>query len=190
MTDDESAGLGLSPKTPRMPQEEPEETSVEIDPAQLQVGLEQLRSQQNLPGGVLAGLVAAAIGAGVWASVTVVMNVQISLMAVGVGFLVGFAVRSFGKGVDPVFGVVGATLALLGCAAGNLLAVSATFAQQRGMALMEVLSLLDLAMAWALMAVTFSPIDLLFYGFAVYEGYKLSFRQVSLGELGVQPTGQ
>ena len=191
MTDDEAAGLGLGPETPRWPQEEvkPEQIPVEIDPAQVQVALEQLRSHQNLLGGVLAGLVAAGIGAGVWAGVTVITNFQIGLMAVGVGFLVGFAVRSVGKGVDPVFGVVGATLALLGCAVGNLLTVSAIFARQEGMALMEMLSLLDLAIAWKLMAVTFSPIDLLFYGIAVYEGYKLSFRQVSLEELGFQPTG-
>jgi len=30
---------------------------------------------------------------------------------------------------------------------------------------------------------TFDPMDILFYGIAVYEGYKLSFRQVSPEEL-------
>ncbi len=48
MADDDFAGLGLGPKTPRMPQEgdEAEEISVDIDPAQLQVVLEELRSHQ------------------------------------------------------------------------------------------------------------------------------------------------
>ena len=192
MANEDFAGLELGPKTPRMPQEEDEaeEVPVDIDPARLQVVLEEVRSHQNLLGGLLAGFVAAGIGAAVWAGITVATGFQISYMAVGVGFLVGLAVRSFGSGVDPVFGVVGAILALLGCGAGNLLAVSAILAQQEGMALMEVLSLLDREAAWELMAVNFSPMDLLFYGIAVYFGYKLSFRQVSLEELGVQPTGQ
>jgi hypothetical protein len=34
-----------------------------------------------------------------------------------------------------------------------------------------------------LMKATFSPIDLLFYGIAVYEGYRFSFRQVTPEEL-------
>jgi hypothetical protein len=29
------------------------------------------------------------------------------------------------------------------------------------------------------MAATFSPMDLLFYGIAIYEGYKFSFRQLT-----------
>ncbi len=29
------------------------------------------------------------------------------------------------------------------------------------------------------MVATFSPIDLLFYGIAVYEGYRLSFRELT-----------
>ena len=33
------------------------------------------------------------------------------------------------------------------------------------------------------MTITFSPIDLLFYGLAIYEGYKLSFRQITRDEL-------
>ena len=39
------------------------------------------------------------------------------------------------------------------------------------------------------MVVTFSPIDLLFYGIAVYEGYKLSFRQIGLDDLGIETIG-
>ena len=34
------------------------------------------------------------------------------------------------------------------------------------------------------MVATFSPMDLLFYGIAVYEGYKFSFRQVGPEDLG------
>jgi hypothetical protein len=37
--------------------------------------------------------------------------------------------------------------------------------------------------AMELLVATFSPMDLLFYGIAVYEGYHLSFRQVTDQEL-------
>ena len=33
------------------------------------------------------------------------------------------------------------------------------------------------------MVASFSPFDLLFYGIAVYEGYKLSFRQLTERDL-------
>src|SRR2546427_8061086 len=78
---------------------------------------------ENLPMGFMAGLVAAAVGAGLWALVTIITGLQIGWMAVGVGFLVGWAVRVAGKGTHMAFGILGAALALGGCALRNLLAV-------------------------------------------------------------------
>jgi hypothetical protein len=34
-----------------------------------------------------------------------------------------------------------------------------------------------------LMSISFSPMDLLFYGIAVYEGYKFSFRRMTGEEM-------
>ncbi len=101
----------------------------------------------------------------------------------GVGFLVGFAVRSFGQGIDTVFGIVGAVLSLLGCLTGNLLNVCIVVSRQENIALFELLSRLNPESVMELMQATFSPIDLLFYGIAVYEGYKFSFRPISAEEL-------
>jgi hypothetical protein len=39
------------------------------------------------------------------------------------------------------------------------------------------------------MATTFSPMDLLFYGIAVYEGFKLSFRKITHEEIRAAITG-
>ena len=179
-------GLGLGQKIPRMSQEEgggAEEVS--IDPTLLQYTLENLSSEQNLFLGVLAGAVAAVVGAALWAVVTITTGYQIGYMAVVVGFFVGFAMRQFGKGTDQVFGVVGAVLALLGCGLGNLFSACAVLSQQEGVPFFEVLSLLDLEIISELMAATFSPVDLLFYGIAIYEGYKLSFRQLTAQDLGL-----
>ena len=162
------------------------QAATQVDPAQVNFALDQLRSQQNLIAGSLAGLAASLVGAGLWAVVTVVTGYQIGWMAVGVGFAVGLAMRIAGKGIDNVFGIVGAALAFFGCAVGNLFTVCAMVAKQESMALMDVLSQLDLSLIRELMVATFSPMDLLFYGIAIYEGYKLSFRQLSQQDLGGQ----
>ena len=161
----------------------------QVDPARLRGAVERLRSEQNFPLGILAGFTGAVVGAIVWATVTVMTGYQIGWMAVGVGFLVGFLVRAAGKGLDPIFGVTGAVLALFGCALGNLLAVCGMISLQESISIFQILSRLNFSAVKELMAATFSPIDLLFYGIAVYEGYKLSFRQVSEEELPEPATG-
>ncbi|MBI1951227.1 MAG: hypothetical protein HYS34_07690 [Acidobacteria bacterium] len=128
----------------------------------------------SLPAALVAGSVAAAAGAMVWAAVTVFTGMQIGWMAVGVGFLVGFAVRRFGKGADPTFQILGAVLSLVGCLAGNLLAVCAFASRQQDVPLMSVLAGLTPGLAVQLIVKTFSGMDLLFYGIAVYEGYSFS----------------
>ena len=170
----------MSQDTTTQPTPEP---APRIDPVQLQFAIEQLRSHQNLLGAILAGAAGAAAGAGLWAGVTLATGYQIGWMAVGIGFLVGFAVRGVGKGIDRVFGFLGAGLALLGCAAGNLLAVCAMIAGQEGIPFLDLLSRLDLTVTQELMVASFSPMDVLFYGIAVYEGYKLSFRQLTQEEI-------
>ncbi len=161
----------------------------QFDGAQLQYALEKLRSEQNIMMGLVAGAIAALVGAGAWAAITVITEYQIGWMAVGVGFLVGIAMRTFGKGIDKVFGILGATLALCGCGLGNLLAVCGMIASAQGMGFLDVLSELDLNAVSALMKATFSPMDLLFYGIAVYEGYHLSLRQLTQQEVAASVTG-
>jgi hypothetical protein len=129
---------------------------------------------ENLPLGFMAGLVAAVIGAGLWALVTIVTGFQIGWMAVGVGFLVGWAVRMAGKGTHRAFGIMGALLALSGCAFGNLLTILVLAAQQFGVSLLAVVTRVTPDVVVNLMQLTFRPMDLLFYGIAIYEGYRFS----------------
>ena len=106
---------------------------------------------------------------------------QIGFMAIGVGFLVGWAVRRFGHGQEAVYGVIGGALALLGCALGNLLSASAFLASAQGRSFGEVLMKVAAAPALAerLMEISFNAMDLLFYAIAVYEGFKLARRPIS-----------
>jgi hypothetical protein len=159
------------------------EEAMDIDPQMAELAFEKFRSEQNLLGGVVAGAVAALVGAAIWAAVTVVTEFQIGWMAVGVGFLVGFAVRIAGKGIDRSFAVAGALLALLGCVLGNLFAICQVIATNEQMGFFDVLVRLDATVAFELMKATFHPMDVLFYGIAVYEGFKLSPRQITEEEL-------
>lgn len=137
--------------------------------------LQEARDNQNLMLGVIGGMGAAIIGAVVWALITVWTGYQIGWMAVAVGFLVGYAVRVAGKGVDPVFGVAGAVIALAGCIAGNLLTVVLLVSQQESIPVMTLLPRITPAVAANILRETFQPLDVLFYGLAVYEGYRFSF---------------
>ena len=141
-----------------------------MDP-QSQVIVEQ---RGNLVLGVLGGLVAAAVGACIWAVITLTTGYQIGFMAIGVGFLVGIAVRQLGRGSSPVFGVAGAALALAGCLVGNLLTIVGYVVREQGIPFSQALHVLEPGTAINALVETGSPIDLLFYGIAIYEGFKLS----------------
>ncbi|MEZ6135270.1 MAG: hypothetical protein R3C53_10205 [Pirellulaceae bacterium] len=156
-----------------------------IDRANAQALFAKLLQQQNFPLAIVAGLIAAIAGGFAWAAITVATGFQIGWLAVGIGFLVGVAVRSAGKGLTKKFGIAGGLLALFGCALGNLLAMCAILAEQMGAPFVSTsLTILsDPVAAVELMKAGFSPIDVLFYGIAVYEGYKFSFREVSDADL-------
>ena len=150
-----------------------------ISEPELQMAMEQLRSEQNLVMAVLAGLVAAVFGAGAWAAATVVSGYQVGWMAIVIGLAVGFTVRIVGKGMDQVYGIAGAVLSLIGCALGNLLTVAYYIADDAGIPYVELLAQLELDAAIEIMTATFEPMDILFYAIAVYFGYRYAFRQLT-----------
>lgn len=143
----------------------------------------ELKSKENFVLAITAGIVSAMVGAGIWAAVTVATGYQIGWMAVGVGFLVGFSVRIFGKGISEQFGYAGAICALLGCIVGNFLTIVAFISMQESMGYVEVLNALDYSKVPELMISTFNIMDILFYGIAIYEGYKFSFKGLTAEEV-------
>jgi hypothetical protein len=161
----------------------PPEPEFVVDEKGLQQHIERLKSEQRLGFGLLAGAAAAVLCAFVWGGITAATRVQIGWMAVGVGFAVGFAVRTFGKGIDRYFGLVGAGMALVGCLLGNLLAAVMMFSISEGAPFFTVLSNLTPEVAFEILKATFHPMDVLFYGIALYGGYQVSFRKVTQEEL-------
>lgn len=155
----------------------------QIDQMKYDMLMRRLQSEQNMSMAIFAGSGAALAGAVVWAVVTSLTGYQIGFMAIGIGFIVGYAVRSLGHGVDKQFGIVGAAMSLAGCLTGNLLVACIFVAEAEKVELTYVLSILDFSLAVELLTVAFSPMDLLFYGFAIYYGYKLSIRQMTEQDL-------
>lgn len=163
----------------------------QIDQNKLNEYLEDLRIEQNFPMAILAGAVAALVGAALWGLITSLTGYQIGYMALGVGFLVGMAVRWAGKGIDPQFGYLGAGLALLGCLIGNYLGIVFYFAKEANVSFFEAYRMINaLSSVSSVMAESFGVIDILFYGIAVYEGYKFSFRQISEEEIWAKAGSQ
>jgi hypothetical protein len=132
----------------------------------------------NLGGALLGGLIAAVVGAVIWALITVTLKFQIGFMALGVGFLVAWAVKTLGKGRDVLYGVIGGVFALLGCLLGNLLSACGSIAIQAVEPVMSVtLRVLgNPSSVGLILQQTFRGMDLLFYAFAVYEGYRFARR--------------
>lgn len=128
--------------------------------------------EQRLFLGGLAGLAAAIIGAIAWAIVTVSTNYQIGFMAIAIGALVGFAVR-IGNG-GKAFGILGAFLALFGCVLGNYFSLIAFASAQQHVGFFKMLNDADPTKVAGLMWDDFLSTSILFYGIAVYEGYRFS----------------
>jgi hypothetical protein len=127
--------------------------------------------------GGLSGLAAGIIGATVWTVLTVTTKHQIGWMAVGLGALVGFALR-IGNG-GKLFGILGAFLALFGCVLGNYFSLIAFASAEEHVGFFTMLNNADSAKVISAMWDDFLSVSILFYAIAVYEGYKFSVFQPS-----------
>jgi hypothetical protein len=136
----------------------------------------QLRAQQNFAAAIPAGVAAAVVGAGIWALTVFITEMKLGLIAVVVGAIVGYAVRATGRGIEQKFGMLGAICAAFGWALGTMLSDVAFLAKHVGRPFLDVFMSLGLDGTISFVTTAFEPMDLVFLGIAVYEGYKLSFR--------------
>src|SRR5688572_4564381 len=139
----------------------------------------QLKKHQDLSYAIVGGAAAAFIGAIVWAVITVSTEYQIGYMAIALGFFVGISVRFFGSGVDLIYQIIGALWALVGCMLGNLFSQVGFIANAESLGYFETLTYLNFDLIGTILLESFNPMDLIFYGIAVYEGYRFSIRPVS-----------
>jgi xanthosine utilization system XapX-like protein len=138
-----------------------------------------------------AGLVAALVGAVLWAVTVEVTGYQIGVVAIGVGLLVG-QVMSMTAGSGPRLPLVAAGLALLGCALGEVFIDAHEVAKVIGAGTPSMVRyffghpdvLSDVFVAG------FSPLTLAFWGIAAGAGYRLAARGQAAAPLRAQPVGR
>jgi len=134
--------------------------------------IEQVETESNLLMGLIGGGIAMLVSAIIWGVVTYVTEYEIGWMAIGVGFLVGIAVKFFGRGKTAVFGISSAVLALIGCVLGNLFFYAGFIAREEGASFFEVFFFLFTPAALIeLFSVAFEFMDVLFYGLAAWVGF-------------------
>lgn len=139
---------------------------------------ERLKAEQNFPMAVLGGVLASIICVFIWAIITIATKYQISYMAMGGGVAVGFTIQKFGKGLTPVYGILGAGLALIACFCGNIISYTCFIADQyESYSYLEAISNLNWDISMSIAIETFQPMDVLFYGLAIYTGYMFSIKR-------------
>lgn len=144
-----------------------------MDRDDLERTFQEIRDNQNLPRGIVGGIIAGLIGSLLWAVISYVTDYQIGWMAIGIGFIIGMAVRIMGRGIDFTFGIVGAVISLFSVVLGNLLLYCAFIANYYDVPLLSTFS--ELGAVFELLMDSLKPIDYLFYGLAIYTGFKTSF---------------
>jgi len=145
--------------------------------------LDKLRMKQNLPRAIIFGIVAAISGAIVWAIITLATDYMIGYMALAIVALVGFSIRISGKGIDRIFGIWGGALAFLGVFLGYFFTIIAYFANEVDISFYDAFINIDYGLMPEIFSEILGPIDLLFFGIAIYEGYKFSFKAITEKDL-------
>lgn len=130
---------------------------------------------ENFALAIPAGLAVAVVGAALWATIAVVTQMEIGIVAVAVGYAVGRAIKAVGHGRSEKFGILGAACSLLACVIGNLLSALFFFADQTHVPIMTVVSGSSPEFLFSLMKNFTQALDFLFYGIAIYEGFRFSF---------------
>lgn len=107
-------------------------------------------------------------------AVTVFTGYELGIIAIALGLMVGGVIAFVKKSDHIYFGIIGALLALIACVLGKYFGMIGLIAQEYSVGYFNCMQNLTTDMVVSLFKETFSPIDLLFYGLAIYEGFRLS----------------
>ncbi len=157
----------------------------DFDPDKLEQYETRLRARQRLIPAIAAGFIAALLGAALWAGFTSITRFQIGIMAVAAGALCGGAVRFSGRGVDQLYGVIGAIFSLLSILTGKFVSICLLISLQSDDSVGTIMQSLFAEPSLLLDGFldSFHPMDLLFYVAAVFTGYHMAFVRLKEEEL-------
>jgi len=136
----------------------------------------EIEKKGNFALALLAGIIAAILGAGLWMAVEVGLQMKIGFVAIAIGALVGFAIRLAGHGGSALYGVLGAVLTLVGCLGGEILTVLYT-ASSPQQSMLDLARTTDYVSLIQIIFTKMDPIGYLIYGIGIFEGYKLSIKK-------------
>jgi hypothetical protein len=151
--------------------------------------VDQIIAAQNFKLAIPAGICAALVGAALWAVVTILTKAELGVMAVVIGYLVGRAIRAAGGGIDSKFAWLGAACALLGSVLGNVLSDIGFYAGGMNISFGEALATMNVGPLGRLILDSFHPLDLLFLGIAIYEGFAFSTKYKLIRKRAERPAG-
>ncbi len=165
---------------PVPPKEEPETKKKAAPKKQAsKVALKKLRRYQSFLYALIGGLLITATAAAGWAFITAMTGYQGVYLALGVGVLVGIAVRFFGAGIKRIFGILAALLALTGSLLGYYLSQNGFLEELQLARIMGIPDYLDQELMLNTMRDSFVPLDLVFYGLAVLLAYFIAIRRIN-----------
>ncbi|MCL4269468.1 MAG: hypothetical protein KJZ72_07980 [Anaerolineales bacterium] len=124
--------------------------------------------------GTLAGFLASIIGAIVYALYPFIFGMQLNLLAIGVGGLIGFAISLFGNGKSKLLGIIGAILALISCITGDVISIIAIYSFQNSVSFWRVIGNLDFASVVDILSQTTGFLSIMFYLMAMTVAYGIS----------------
>ena len=144
-----------------------------------QVALKKLRRYQSFLYALIGGILFTTIASVGWAYITAMTGYQAVYMALGVGLLVGIAVRFFGAGVNRIFGILAALLALAGSLLGYFLCQAGFPVEVQLAGIIKVPGYLKPELMLNTMWNSFVLLDLVFYGLAALLAYFLAIRRIN-----------
>jgi len=154
-------------------------SKADLDSGKYDRYMQDLRDRQNFVVALLGGVATSAVGAILWAVVAYLSGYRFGIMAILLGFLVGRVILIVGRGVDIQFRIIGAVLALISCLAGDGFAYCIALAKYQGVSLSSVFTQVSSAGLVRFFKTIIDGEDLIFYGIAVYEGFRFSARKLT-----------
>ena len=143
------------------------------------VALKKLRRYQSFLYALFGGLLFTVVSSVAWTVITATTGYQGVYMALGVGLLVGLAVRYFGAGIYRIFGIMAALFTLAGSLLGYYLSQTGFLEEVQLAVNLKVLDYLNPDLMLNTMQDAFVPLDLLFYSLAILLGYLLAIRRIN-----------
>jgi hypothetical protein len=139
----------------------------------------QMKNRQNRFTGIMGGIGAAFIALIAWAGIMQLTGYKLDWMALATGYCIGYAIRFFGKAVEPSpFGYVAGALALLCSLAGNLLTACIIFSHIKKDSFLSLLMQLNVSSALYFLKAVIGPFDVIFCLGAIFLAYYFSFKKI------------